>query len=133
MAGSGAGRPPAQTAPPTPTTTEHPQDATNRRPMELPPGLELPPGYQPAAPPDPEGALLGAVLWLAPADALAALALVRSEDFADPRLPGIAELAGQLARDGVRPDPTAVLALARRQGRIATAEGTREMALQLAA
>jgi replicative DNA helicase len=81
---------------------------------------------------DPEAVFIGAVLHLPAADAQQALSLLHADDLADPRLAVIADSARQLAALGIPPDPAAVLAHARAQGTVASADAVRSLSLLLA-
>lgn len=69
----------------------------------------------------PERALVGALLLLPVADGRRLLGVVRDDDPADPRLRTVLAAVRELVADDVRPDPVAVHARLRAEGRVTTA------------
>jgi replicative DNA helicase len=80
---------------------------------------------------DPRWAFLGTVLHSDTRTATGALRIVYPDDLADPRLALVASIAGELAAEGIPPDPVAVLARARRDARVTGAEATHSLTLLL--
>ncbi|MCW2897780.1 MAG: hypothetical protein JWO67_45 [Streptosporangiaceae bacterium] len=82
--------------------------------------------------PTPEEAYDGILLGLDAAAAATAHSWLVPDDFADPSLAAIHTLVGALAGQGIAPDPTSVLALARSSGMLTTADSIAALAMQLA-